>query len=62
MIFWTTFSGNTFIKGQNEEKNGGNMMYDYGLDHREIGEHFFVLTTATLCTSYSCTLGSTCIV
>ena len=44
MIFWTTFSGNTFIKGQNEEKNGGNMMYDYGLDHREIGEHFFVLT------------------
>ena len=31
-------------EGQNEGNNGGIMMYNYGLDHRELGEHFFVLT------------------
>ena len=25
-------------------KYGGNMMYTYGLDHGELGEHFLVLT------------------
>ena len=29
---------------QNEGNNGGIMMYDYGLDHRELSEQFFVLT------------------
>ena len=31
-------------EGQTEGNNGGNMMYNYGLDHREPGEHFLVLT------------------
>ena len=31
-------------EGQNEGNNGGNVMYGYGLDHGELGEHFFVLT------------------
>ena len=31
-------------EGRNEGNNGGNMMYGYGLYHRELGEHFFVLT------------------
>ena len=31
-------------EGKNGGNNGGNMMYDYGLDHRELGEHFLVLT------------------
>ena len=43
-MFWTIFSGNIIVKVKNEENNGGNMMYDYGLDHRELGEQFFVLT------------------
>ena len=35
-------------EGQNGGNNGGNMMYDYGLDHRELGEQFFVLTYCPL--------------
>ena len=31
-------------ESQNGENNGGIMMYNYGLDHRELGEHFLVLT------------------
>ena len=34
-------------EGQNEGNNGGNMMYDYGLDHREVGESFLMLTLCT---------------
>ena len=30
---------------QNEGNNSGIMMYNYGLGHREISEHFLVLTT-----------------
>ena len=30
-------------EGQNEGNNGGNMRYDYGLYHRELGEQFLVL-------------------
>ena len=37
---WWKFS----CEGQNGGNNGGNMMYSYGLDHRELGEQFFVLT------------------
>ena len=29
---------------QNEGNDGGNMLYNYGLDHRELGEQFLVLT------------------
>ena len=29
-------------EGQNEGNNDGNMMYDYGLDHGDLGEHFLV--------------------
>ena len=35
------------FEGQNGGNNGGNMMYDYGLDHGELGEQIFVLTTTT---------------
>ena len=31
-------------EGQLGGKYGGNMMYVYGLDHGELGEHFLVLT------------------
>ena len=31
-------------EGQKYGKYGGNMMYVYGLDHVELGEHFLVLT------------------
>ena len=41
---WWNFS----CEGQNGENNGGNMMYDYGLDHGELGEQFFVLTDCPL--------------
>ena len=34
-------------EGQNGGNNGGNMMYEYGLDHGELGEHFLVLTEMT---------------
>ena len=36
---WWNFSS----EGQNGGNNGGNMMYDYGLDHGELGEHLFLL-------------------
>ena len=36
---WWNFS----YEGQNGGNNGGIMMYNYGLDHRELGEQFFVL-------------------
>ena len=32
-------------EGKNGGNNGGIMMYNYGLDHREIGEQFLVLTS-----------------
>ena len=37
---WWNFS----CECQNGGNDGGNMMYEYGLDHGELGEHFFVLT------------------
>ena len=30
-------------EGQNQGNTGGIMMYNYGLEHRELGEHFLVL-------------------
>ena len=41
---WCKFS----CEGQNGGNNGGNMMYNYGLDHGDLGEHFFVLTLVGL--------------
>ena len=35
-------------EGQNGGNNCGNMMYDYGLDHGELDEHFFVLPDCPL--------------
>ena len=35
-------------EGQNRENNGGIMMYNYGLDHRNICGHFLVLTDSPL--------------
>ena len=59
MVLWV-FDGNMVGKWTNEPcngvdevvnpfwvitgNNGGNMTYDYGLDHGELGEHFLVLT------------------
>ena len=43
-MFWTIFSGNLVAKVKNGGNNGGNMMYDYCLDHGDLGEHFLVLT------------------
>ena len=43
-MFWTIFGGFLVVKVKNGGNNGGNMMYDYGLYHRELGEHLFVLT------------------
>ena len=40
---WSKFS----CEGQNGGNNSVNMMYDYGLDHGELGEHFLVLTIVT---------------
>ena len=34
-------------EGQNEGNNGGIMMYNYGLDHREIYEQFLVFIWPT---------------
>ena len=34
---WWDFS----CEGQNVGNNGGIMMYNYGLEHKDIGEHFF---------------------
>ena len=38
--FWWNFN----CEVQNEWNNGGTMMYNYGLDHREICGNFLVLT------------------
>ena len=38
------FWWNLILKVKNKGNNGGIMMYNYGLDHRELGEHFLVLT------------------
>ena len=38
------FGGILVEKVKNGGNNGGNMMYNYGVDHREVGEHFLVLT------------------
>ena len=35
-------------EGQNGGNNGGNMMYDHGLDHGDLGERFLVLTDCPL--------------
>ena len=35
---------NFSCEGQNGGNNGENMMYDYALDHEELGEQFLVLT------------------
>ena len=45
IIFWTIFGGILVVKVKNGGNNGGNMMYDYGLDHGDQGGQFFVLTT-----------------
>ena len=42
--FWWNFS----YEGQNGGYNGGIMMYNYGLDHRELGEQFLLLTHCPL--------------
>ena len=41
IMFWTIFGGNFNCEGQNGGNNGGIMMYNYDLDHRELGEQFF---------------------
>ena len=43
MIFWTNLGGIQF-EGQNGGYNGGIMMYNYGVDHKELCGQFFVLT------------------
>ena len=40
IMFWTIFGGILVMKVKMEKI----MTYNYGLDHRELGEHFFVLT------------------
>ena len=45
-MFWTIFGGVLVVKF-NRGNNGGNMMYDYGLDHRDLGEKKLVLTLIT---------------
>ena len=42
-MFWTNLVESSY-EGQNGGNNGGNMMYNYGLDHGDLGEHFVVLT------------------
>ena len=41
---WWNFS----CEGQNGGNNGGIMMYNYGLERRELGEQFLVLTDCPL--------------
>ena len=43
IMFWTILVKFN-CEGQNEGNNGGIMMYNYGLDHRKLGENFLVLT------------------
>ena len=43
-MFWTNFGGILVVKVKMEEM----MMYAYGLDHRELGEQFLVLTNSPL--------------
>ena len=43
MMFWTIFSGNTIVKVKMKEIMVGDMMYEYDLDHGELGEQLFVL-------------------
>ena len=43
-MFWTIFGGILVVKVKNGGNNGWLMIYNYGLDHRELGEHFLVLT------------------
>ena len=52
------FSGNTIVKVENVGNNGGNMMYDYGLDHRELGEKKLVLTVSIRATGAKVSLKS----
>ena len=47
-MVWTIFCGFLVVKVKNGGNNGGDMMYDYGLDHEELGEHFFVLIECPL--------------
>ena len=42
-MFWTIFSGNTIVKVKMKEIMVGDMMYEYDLDHGELGEQLFVL-------------------
>ena len=44
IMFWTIFGGILIVKVKNGGNNGGIMVYNYGLDHREVGEIFLVLT------------------
>ena len=39
---------NFSCEGKNGGNNGGNMMYDYGLYHGELGDQFLVLTDCPL--------------
>ena len=45
IMFWTIFGWNFSCEGQNGGNNGGIMMYNYGLDQRELYIQFLVLTT-----------------
>ena len=42
-MFWAILVGFS-CRVQNGGNNGGNMMYNYGLDHKELSEIFLVLT------------------
>ena len=45
IMFWTIFGGILVVEVKNGRNSGGRMMYNYGLDHRNLGEQFLVLTT-----------------
>ena len=47
---WWDFSS----EGQNGGNNDENMMYDYGLYYKELGEHFLVLTLSDELINSSC--------
>ena len=42
IMFWTILVGFS-CEGQNGGNNGGTMMYNYGLEHRDICGKFLVL-------------------